>query len=111
MQFFPHSATKHPSNKRPQDSFKHRILNDPFLDWIYMIIIVLVLAGVYIGVGYTTYLDMQAKIDAAPTTNVTNPLRIFDQAALSRTLRFFDQRAQKRAESSRGYVGVGDPSQ
>lgn len=109
MQFFSHSDI-HASSKRPQDSFLHRILNDPYLDWSYMIIITTILSGVYIGAGFITYFNTQNSLSAATNVTNSNSAQVFDSTALSRTLKDFDKRAAERASILKGYSAVGDPS-
>lgn len=109
MQFFPRSDI-HATSKRPQDSFMHRILNDPYLDWFYMVVITIILTGLYVGIGFMTYFSMQNSLSATTKAETISRTAVFDSEALSRTLKDFEKRALERASIMKGYNVVGDPS-
>ncbi len=106
----PTHSKNHISTKRPQDSFVHRILNDPYLDWFFMVISTVILSAAYIVLGFTTYQNMQQRLEAQESQNIQNPSSVFSSETLSRTLKSFDARAGERNRVTSGYNGVADPS-
>jgi hypothetical protein len=104
------NSKEHSSRNRQQDSFGHRIANDPYLDWMMLVIIAVILAGVLIGVGFISYNDTQIRL-SSPTTGGTGVHQsLFDTEAMNRTLKTFSARADEQATLIKGYSGVADPS-
>jgi hypothetical protein len=96
--------------KHPQDPLMRRIWSDPYFDWPFLVILVTVLAGIYIGIGFLTYTDIRARITAPQTPFATDRSQLFNAEALSVLLEDFDARARENAEVKKGYVRVADPS-
>lgn len=109
MQFFSHLAN-HSSSKRPQDSFMHRILNDPYLDWIYLIVIATILAIVSAGIGFVMYFDMKGNLSSSVITTSITKVSTFDSSALSRVLNNFNNRAVEKERILNTGSVIGDPS-
>lgn len=109
MQFFSHLAN-HSSSKRPQDSFMHRILNDPYLDWAYMIVIATILTIISAGVGFGMYFDMKSHLSSSVSIATTTKVSTFDSSTLSRVLNNFNGRALERERILNTGSVIGDPS-
>ena len=101
---------KETKKKRPQDSFVHRVMNDPYLDWFYIFIFSIILAIVYIINGFFTYSRVQNSLSAPSKEVVGNISGIFSSEALSDTLKNFENRSIERTRVRNGYNGVFDPS-
>ncbi len=109
MKFFSHTDV-HSRSKRPQDSFLHRILNDPYLDWFYLIIIAAIMVGVVAGVGFVVYFNVQDRLSESTTVIVPKSSSLFDSAAMTRTLKDFENRAAERTKVLNGHGTIVDPS-
>ncbi len=105
--FIPHN---HKSSRRAQDSLMHRVSNDPFLDWLILIIIASILSVLAIGSGFLVYNDTQTRLDTPAAADPSTRQVLFDADALSRTLRDFNIRAEEQRSLMKGYTGVADPS-
>lgn len=96
---------------RPQlkGSFAHRLVSDPFLDWVLIFSFALVAMMALVGVGIYVYLLTGAKLDAevAPAKPAAMPL---DEAKLGSVLREFDSRAEHTTAILRTYSAPRDPS-
>lgn len=108
MSLFTH--TNYSSRRRPQDSFMHRIANDPFLDWFIMVICAVVISGIVIGAGFIAYHDAEARLSAPVISNAMSPQRLLDREAMSRILQTFKARTDEHAALIKAYSGVADPS-
>ena len=104
--------TRHqaPTHKRPQDSFGHRILNDPYLDWLFMLIITLIAASACVTVGFMRYSMVQERLDEISVIVPKTPEQIFDSSTLQQVLNDFGHRATERDRIKKGYSDVSDPS-
>ena len=95
---------------RPQDSLVHRISNDPNLDWLILVVMSIIAAGLFIGIGLMTYNDTRARLSASADSNTSNNKVLFDVEVLSKTIKSFALRAEEYERLMKGYSGVADPS-
>ena len=104
------STSHRPSSRHPQDPFMHRIANDPYLDWLILIIIAVILSGIVIGTGLIRYQEVQDRISAPVVLSALSPNRLLDGESMSRIIKAFSARATEHAALLKGYTGVADPS-
>lgn len=98
------------SPKHPGDSFFRRIWNDPYFDWPFLVIVVSVCAGIYIGIGFLTHNDIKKRMSAPLEPFSISSKALFDAEALSVLLEKFDEKALENAAAKKGYTRVADPS-
>ena len=101
---------RNPQPRRPQDSFAHRLWNDPYHDWMLMVVISAILFGISIGVGFITYFSVKGSLAVPAVVVPTNPASLFNVNVLSTTLQNFEARTAEREAAKKGYSGVADPS-
>ncbi len=107
--FLHHHSHQHVSSRDHRDPFLKRITNDPYLDWLIIIIIALVVAGVFIVMGYFVYNDTQDSFQSgANQTNASN--KVFNSDSLSKVIKEIDGRAVERANIMQGEAKIADPS-
>jgi NAD(P)H-hydrate repair Nnr-like enzyme with NAD(P)H-hydrate dehydratase domain len=104
------SKPTHSASRRPQDSFVHRVANDPYLDWLILVIVAVVIAGIVIGTGFISYQSTQDKLSAPLSTDSGARPVLFDADAMAKTLKTFQARAEEQSTLIKGYAGVADPS-
>jgi hypothetical protein len=85
-------------------------MNDPYLDWLYMVIFTFILSVAYIGIGAFTFMHVRDSLSASPVEESRGISTIFNSEKLSQTLKTFENRARERARVVSGYSGVSDPS-
>lgn len=104
------SKKTHSSSRRPQDSFVHRVANDPYLDWFILVIVAVVFSGIVIGVGLISYRTSQDTLSGPAVSDAGVRKVLFDAEAMSKTLKTFNLRAEEQTALTKGYAGVADPS-
>ncbi len=104
------NSKEHISRNRQQDSFAHRVANDPYLDWLLLVIIAVVLSGIVIGIGFISFNTTRARLDAPVVAGSSAYRSLFDTEAMNRTLKTFNTRADEHSALLKGYGGVADPS-
>ncbi len=106
MPTHPHHNLLH----QPHDSIRHRIANDPYLDWLIMVVVASVMSLVCIGVGLISYQSVRRQLGAPVDASAQQPRALFDRQSLDRALREFGARADEQSSLLKGYAGVADPS-
>lgn len=104
------NKTNNHISRRPQDSFVHRVANDPYLDWFILVMITVVFSGVVIGVGFISYNWVQDELSAPSKSSDSGRQILFDDGAMSKILDNFEDRATEQVNLRKGYTGVADPS-
>ena len=108
MSFFHHHPRK--KSRKTHDSIWHRLTNDPYLDWLTLVVISAILSGIGIGAGFIMYTHTRDRLSAPQTSDQGAHAATFNVETLSKVLKEFDQRAVERGNIIKGYVGVSDPS-
>jgi hypothetical protein len=92
-------------------SLLHRFSRDAFTDWTVIFILSFGLAIFLIGLGASTYLNLEQSLADRETMAKTSSTITIDTKSLDAILNDFDARAAARADLLRGYSGPADPSQ
>ncbi len=108
VSLFSHHSV-HKRSRHPQDTFVSRIFNDPYVDWLIMFIVAVLISCILIVLGYWTYTRAKTRLDAPPNP-VLQGHGIFNAEILNKTLKEFDGRATERAAIVQGSVRMSDPS-
>ncbi len=98
------------SSRQRQDSFFRRIGDDPYVDWLIMLVVVVVLVGVSAFFGYRTYVGVQSRLSEPTVHDASGNPSAFDVGALSGALKEFNDRTAGRAGILQGSGMPGDPS-
>jgi hypothetical protein len=109
MHIFSHAKTG--SSFRLHDTFKHRLMENPYLHWMLILCATVLLSVVLMGIGFMKYTNAKARMSESSTPVTTAASHLFSVEELSATLKNFDTRAEQRAVFVKGYTGVGDPMQ
>jgi hypothetical protein len=88
----------------------HQIATDPFLDWILILATALIATLILVGTDISVYLDSRALLEAPITASPRAQTLPLDEAALTKTLQSFKDRADSRSKVLYGFVAPRDPS-
>ncbi len=94
----------------PRGSMAHRLSSDPFLDWVIILIVALIVALALVGVGTSVYLGDRSSFmnpEAVQTNKAAMPI---DEILLDKVLGGFDSNSEERAAILRNYSAPRDPS-
>ncbi len=99
------------SRKRPvpKGSLAHQLSSDPFLDWVMILVLALILAAALVAGGVSVYLGTGATLGANESVPVKPPV-VFDEAALVRALTSFEDMTKRRERIRANYDAPSDPS-
>jgi hypothetical protein len=106
------SLRQHKASSRPSLSggLGHQIATDPFLDWILILACSAGVALILVGVGVSVYLDSRDRLEAPVTVPLRSQALPLDEAALSKALKSFDDRADARSRVLHGFTVPRDPA-
>ena len=113
---FSFTHTKNTAQTKPKTNpgyvrYVNKIGNDPFVDWILILSVSLLIAFILIGVGAYIYVDTQSQLSGSGTVSPTSIANThFDVQNLKKIITTFDARATERVSLGKGYVGPSDPS-
>lgn len=84
--------------------------HDPFLDWLFIIVIGVIVTGILVSAGLLSYRRVGSILSQPPSQATSTLSSAIDPAMLDHVLGQFESRAQERAELIKGYKGPLDPS-
>lgn len=88
---------------------RNRIWRDPYLDWIIIFIVFVVLSAFAVVSGTSTYSSVKEDIESSAIAPIITPA-VMDTELLTIVLDRFEERAKERAELQRSYRYTSDPS-
>lgn len=88
----------------------HQIATDPFLDWVIILVVGLVIAAALVGVGVYVYFETQRTLVAADATAATKPALPFDRALLDKVLHEYGTRSAERSAIIKSFNAPKDLS-
>lgn len=88
----------------------HVIVNDPFLDWMIIIVLAFVTVIALVALGAYVYVGTAARLSAAPPTVPRIDMSRINTKALGDVLEEFDGRAAERALPAKAFIAPKDPS-
>ena len=89
-------------------SLAHRIARDPYMDWILIFGVALIVSIILAVCGVYKYVSTEALL--SKSVGQSKPPAAIDTKALTQVLNKFDDRANERASLLHGYTGTSDPS-
>lgn len=106
------SLTKKPTSSRPALSggLGHQIATDPFLDWIILLAVALVVALILVGTGVSVYLDSRARLEGPITLTPRAQTLPLDEAVMTKVTQSFAGRAESREKALNSFVAPRDPA-
>ncbi len=99
--------------RTPQISFFNAIKEvgrNPFVDWIWVLIVSLVLAIIFIINAFSLYKAVTSGDIREADVTTTQPQQIFNSKDLSSIINRFDAKEVKRNQAKERYAGPSDPS-
>jgi hypothetical protein len=97
-------------NQIQHASMLHVIANDPFLDWLLILVTAFAVTLTLVVIGASMYLGTGAKLAAPPPVVTRTAMSRVNTKALDTVLGEFDNRARERALPAKSYVAPKDPS-
>lgn len=94
---------------KDRDSLRHKFLNNPYLDWVIIILISTMLSLICIGIGFKNYFNVQKRLNE-PLPDIKSSPIIFNSEELTKVLKQYDNQALEKTNFLKGYRGVSDPS-
>lgn len=88
----------------------HVVVNDPFLDWLIILILAFVTVLTLVAVGASVYLDTGARLSTPPPAAHRSGMSKVNTEMLGDILEEFDARARERALPARAFSAPKDPS-
>lgn len=95
---------------RASVSFLHRVGRDAYLDWALIVLTFFALIAVSAAVAYFSFNRESVDDVSANSARPGSGKVIFDEQALNRVLKIYDERSAERERLKKGYSGSGDPS-
>ena len=83
---------------------------DPFVDWVLIIAVSVVLALLLVYIGVVIYFDTDRDVNKSIEKLPVNISDIADVKSLNVVIDNFENRQAERARLSKGYGDIGDPS-
>ena len=88
----------------------HSISSDPFLDWVIILAVALIVAVALVVSGISMYVETKDALDSRAAAQPKNLALPIDQATLDKVLKAFEDNATERATIMKSYVAPRDPS-
>ncbi|MCX6716202.1 MAG: hypothetical protein NT077_04300 [Candidatus Taylorbacteria bacterium] len=101
---------EHMTRPVPKGRLAHQLSNDPFLDWVIILIIFLILIVTLVGVGISVYLGMRRELMSTETVQTRKSALPISETALDKVLDEFSRNSGERAVILRSYNAPRDPS-
>jgi len=92
-----------------EQKVNHRLGRDPYIDWVIIVNLFVIITAVLIFVSFVVYRDMKTQLGKAPVDTGSRLVPI-DEKALQSVLGDFVSREKERSAIRQGYSGAGDPS-
>jgi len=94
----------------PGERFTHRLYSDPFLDWVLVLIVAVVIAVLLVAVDVSVYLGTSAHLNAPAPSATVRTSQAIDTVLLQKTVDAFNNRAADHSALEKGYSASADPS-
>jgi hypothetical protein len=104
-----HLKKRHSGNQPPRHGVFHHLSQDADVDWSFIFVVFILVAIVCVTLGVRIYLGLDARL-LGPLGKAGSSLSLFDDKALSKVIKQFDDNAAERNNILEQYSGPGDPS-
>ncbi|MEK7609866.1 MAG: hypothetical protein AAB470_01965 [Patescibacteria group bacterium] len=108
--FTRHHSRRHTSSRDHRDPFIRRVLTDPYLGWLLLIVISSIVSGVFVVLGYIAYSKISDRLSRPESSSEFKSNTIFNSNSLSKILKEFNNRGTERTNIIQGSARMSDPS-